>query len=91
MTLSGCGSTKIVYPNECKVVSNIPIEKPDPNWMQPSSKPYEPTEEQLKSGMTTTEVLELVASKNNQLWQEDRDKLKFLQQHMNKILDKYIK
>lgn len=59
--------------------------------MQPSSKPYEPTEEQLKSGMTTTEVLELVASKNNQLWQEDRDKLKFLQQHMNKILDKYIK
>lgn len=56
--------------------------------MQPSSKPYKPTEEQLKSGMTTTEVLELVANKNNQLWQEDRDKLKFLQQHMNKILDK---
>lgn len=89
--VSGCNSTKTVYPNECTVSSKIEIQDPDPDWMRDPKTPYKPTEEQLKNGASNTEALKLIASKNNGLWQEDRDNLKALQGYTKKLLEELRK
>lgn len=66
--------------------SKIQVSEPNPDWMREPSKPYEPTPEQLKDGMKNTESLKLIANKNNQIWQQDRDNLRGLQSYTRKLL-----
>lgn len=71
--LSGCGSTKVVYPSNSDPLSNISVEKADPDWLQEPQKPQKPTEEQLKAGLTNAELLEQINYNNQVIWQKDRD------------------
>lgn len=73
LILSGCNSTKTVYPNECAVVSNISVEKADPSWLEEPAEPQKPTEEQLKNGASNADALNLITRNNSELWQRDRD------------------
>lgn len=73
LILSGCSSTKTVYPSECAVVSNLPVEKADPSWLEEPSDPQRPTAEQLKNGASNAEALSIITQNNSQLWQKDRD------------------
>lgn len=73
MILSGCGSTKIVYPNDIKPVSAIPVEKADPEWLKDPEEPIKPTPEQLKNGISNGELLKQINHNNQVIWQKDRD------------------
>lgn len=73
MILTGCGTTKTVYPTECAVVSNIPVEKADPSWLEEPKEPQKFTEDQLSNGASNSEALKVITENNLELWQEDRD------------------
>ncbi len=88
LVLTGCGSTKTVYPSECAVVSNIAVEKADPRWLQEPKKPEEPTEDQLKNGAKNSEALKIITRNNSLIWQEDRDVRREWVKYYNRLVAK---
>lgn len=89
LVLGGCTSTKTVYPTECKVESKIPVQKPEPFALEPSKKPYKFTDKELK-GVDNTTVIKLISKNNAELWQEDRNKLRYTQQYIISLQEKGI-
>lgn len=85
--LSGCNSSKTVYPNECAVVSVVPVEKADPAWLEDPREPQKPTEEQLKNGADNGEVLKIISHNNSVLWQNDRDVRRAWKQYYLRLVD----
>lgn len=90
LILTGCGSTKVVYPTDCVVESKIPIDKPDKTMMQPSQKPWGFTEEQIKKGVDNGTAIGIISKNNKELWQEDRNKVSYLQQYILTLQSKGI-
>lgn len=90
LVLLGCNSTKTVYPNECAVVSNIPVEKADPAWLEDPKTPIEPTEEQLRSGASNSDSLRIITKNNSEIWQEDRDIRREWVKYYNRLVQKGV-
>lgn len=90
LILSGCNSTKTVYPNECAVVSNISVEKADPSWLEDPAEPIKPTEEQLKNGASNASALSIITRNNSELWQKDRDIRREWNQYYKRLVAKGV-
>lgn len=90
LVLSGCGSIKTVYPTECAVVSNIKVEKADPEWLEEPKKPYTPTDDQVKNGASNSEILDITTRNNKELWQKDRDIRREWTKYYNRLVAKGV-
>ena len=88
----GCASSTKVSPivtEQCKVVATEVITSPDQSDLDTISTPILYTESQIKNGVSVSDVVKNQAA-NNALWEEDRSKLKNLQEYIKILKDKNI-
>lgn len=81
MILGGCTSTKTVYPTECKVESSVRVQSVDEHALEKSKEPLKFSDSQLK-GIDNATAIKLISKNNSEIWQEDRNKLKTLQDYV---------
>lgn len=88
----GCASSTKVSPivtEQCKVVATEDIKSPDQSDLDTISTPILYTDSQIRHGVSVSDVVKN-QTLNNALWENDRNRLKTLQDYIKLLKNKNI-